>query len=267
MKALVLAAGLGTRLKPWTDRIPKPLIPVLGVEPLFWALSWLNEKDVQDVIVNVHHLPTQIETILKDFQKLLPKLNLSISDESKKILGSAGGIFKVLHDAPVWDEDLLVINADTLSRIDPTLLKGERSSFAASFDERFFKNYSPLSVDKDLCWQESKNAYRRCHFLGVHFLAREDLSFLRQRPFRGEELGLFESIYKPLAERGRAPQARSALSGNNDFWFDLNQREFFKNAEDEIVAHHSEILSKILKERHPHLSFAEAKSVWPKELS
>lgn len=105
--AMVLAAGLGKRMRPITNSMPKPLVKVAGKTLLDWGLDSLAEAGVRKAVVNVHYLPDQIVAHLADCD--LPRI--VISDESTRLLDSAGGIVKALADlgpAPFW-----ILNADT----------------------------------------------------------------------------------------------------------------------------------------------------------
>jgi N-acetyl-alpha-D-muramate 1-phosphate uridylyltransferase len=91
-KAMVFAAGLGTRMRPLTDRVPKPLIAVAGKPLIDHALDRFAQAGVETAIVNVHYLAGQIEAHLaaRETPKIL------ISDEREKLLDQGGGIAKVL---------------------------------------------------------------------------------------------------------------------------------------------------------------------------
>lgn len=88
-KAMLMAAGMGTRLRPFSEKISKPLMPVLGVPCSRFALQSLSEAGVTEVIANLHHLPDMTREGLK---KIFPALQTS--DETAQLLGSAGGIKK-----------------------------------------------------------------------------------------------------------------------------------------------------------------------------
>jgi MurNAc alpha-1-phosphate uridylyltransferase len=107
-KAMVLAAGFGTRMRPLTDRMPKPLVPVAGRPLLDHVLDKLAEAGVADAVVNVHYLPDQII----DHTAARTKPRITISDERDAVLGTGGGVVKALPhlgDAPFFH-----LNADTL---------------------------------------------------------------------------------------------------------------------------------------------------------
>jgi len=90
--AFVFAAGLGSRMRPLTDRLPKPLVEIAGVTLLDRALDAFAEAGVDTAIVNIHHLADQIETRLDGRRR--PRI--IVSDEREKLLDQGGGIKKVL---------------------------------------------------------------------------------------------------------------------------------------------------------------------------
>jgi N-acetyl-alpha-D-muramate 1-phosphate uridylyltransferase len=107
-KAMVLAAGLGVRMRPLTERMPKPLVPVAGRSLLDHVLDKLGEAGVSEAIVNVHYLPDQII----DHVAARQRPHVIISDERHEVLGTGGGVVKalpLLGDAPFFH-----LNADTL---------------------------------------------------------------------------------------------------------------------------------------------------------
>ncbi len=107
---MVLGAGLGTRLKPFTDRLPKPLFPVLGVPCIEFALGSLVDAGVRDLVVNVHAHADRLESWLRD--NVPPALRLAVSDERKQLLGSAGGFRQALDLIP--GERFFSMNADVI---------------------------------------------------------------------------------------------------------------------------------------------------------
>src|SRR5262244_3770767 len=90
--AMVLAAGLGTRMRPFNGRVPKPLVPVGGKALIDYVLDRLAAQGVERTVVNVHHLADQIERHLAGRQA--PKI--VISDERGELLGTGGGVVNAL---------------------------------------------------------------------------------------------------------------------------------------------------------------------------
>ena len=113
MKAMIFAAGLGTRLKPYTDHMPKALVPVAGKPMLEHVILKLKSAGVDGIVINVHHFANQIIDFLKEKDNF--GIQIWISDETEKLLETGGGIKKA---APYFDEPFLVHNADILSNVD-----------------------------------------------------------------------------------------------------------------------------------------------------
>ena len=115
MQAMIFAAGLGTRLKPLTDRIPKALVRV-GGEPLLKRVIFrLKDAGFTRIVVNVHHFSSQIIDYLRDNDNF--GMDIRISDETDKLLETGGGIRKAW---PLFDahEPVLIHNVDILSNVD-----------------------------------------------------------------------------------------------------------------------------------------------------
>ena len=104
--AMVLAAGLGTRLRPITDTMPKPLVPIAGKPMIDYVLDALAEAGVEEAVVNVHHLADQMEAHLARRSKP----NVQISDERAQLMDSGGGLVKGMKMLP--RKPLFVMNAD-----------------------------------------------------------------------------------------------------------------------------------------------------------
>ncbi len=109
---IVLAAGLGTRLLPLTLQLAKPAVPVAGKALVVRVLEWLRREGVDDVVVNLHHLPATVTSLLGDGGQLDLRVRYSWERE---ILGSAGGPARALALWPGYDGPCLVVNGDTLT--------------------------------------------------------------------------------------------------------------------------------------------------------
>ena len=106
-KAMVLAAGLGTRMRPLTDNLPKPLIKIAGKTLLDYALDTVVQAKIETAVINVHYLADQIESHLG--QRSSPII--LISNERRKLLNSGGGIKAALP--LLGKKPFLILNADT----------------------------------------------------------------------------------------------------------------------------------------------------------
>ncbi len=114
MKAMILAAGLGTRLRPWTLSHPKALVPVEGVPMLRRVIESLSAQGFNSLVVNTHHFSDQIIDYLNENSFF--SAEISVSDESEELLDTGGGILnakKLIDNEPV-----LVHNVDILSTAD-----------------------------------------------------------------------------------------------------------------------------------------------------
>ena len=123
--AMVLAAGLGTRMRPFNGQIPKPLVKVGGKALIDYVLDRLADAGVERAVVNVHHLAEQIEWHLASRQRP----HIVISNERRELLGTGGGVVQALPrlgDAPFFH-----VNSDTvwIDGVTPNLMR-----LAAAFD-------------------------------------------------------------------------------------------------------------------------------------
>ena len=120
MKAMIFAAGLGTRLKPLTDNMPKALVPLAGKTLLQWQIERLKSAGITDIIVNVHHFPDMIINYLHENDNF--GCNISVSDERNMLLETGGGLRKakslLIGTNATVEEPILVCNVDILSNID-----------------------------------------------------------------------------------------------------------------------------------------------------
>jgi MurNAc alpha-1-phosphate uridylyltransferase len=115
MKAMIFAAGLGTRFKPWTDRHPKALAMVNGKPLLQRNIEYLQRHGITEVVVNVHHFADQIEDAVQKNKGWGSRI--TISDERGEVLETGGGLMKAAHlledEAP-----FLTLNVDILTDLD-----------------------------------------------------------------------------------------------------------------------------------------------------
>jgi NDP-sugar pyrophosphorylase family protein len=114
MKGMIFAAGIGSRLKPFTDLHPKALVEVGGRPMLYHVIEHMATIGITDIVVNVHHFASQIIKYLVDNNNF--GLNISISDESDRLLDTGGGLAKAL---PLlgYNDSILVHNADILTNV------------------------------------------------------------------------------------------------------------------------------------------------------
>lgn len=150
---MIFAAGLGSRLKPLTDTMPKALVPVAGRPMLEHVILKLRSSGVTEIVINIHHFGEQILDFLKandDFG-----LTIHISDERGQLLDTGGGIKKARPFLDTSDEPFLVHNVDILSDVnlkdvyDCHLQNGSVATLLAS--RRKTSRYLLFDADKKLC--------------------------------------------------------------------------------------------------------------------
>ena len=113
MKAMIFAAGLGTRLKPLTDHMPKALVPVAGKPMLEHVIRKLIAAGCDEIVINVHHFADQIIDFVKANNNF--GITIHISDETDMLLDTGGGIKKA---SSFFNEPFLIHNVDILSNVD-----------------------------------------------------------------------------------------------------------------------------------------------------
>lgn len=195
MKAMVFAAGIGSRLKPFTDFHPKALAPVAGVTALERVLLRLRDAGVDRVVVNVHHFAGQIVDFLDANGNF--GLDIHVSDETSRLLDTGGGLLKARHLlCDGTDEPVLLHNADIVtdfpveemiaaheaSGAAATLLTAQRSSsrqlcFDASGCLRAWHNLSTGEVRPE---GADCGGLRRLAFGGVHVVSPEIFPLLEK---------------------------------------------------------------------------------------
>lgn len=195
MKALVLAAGVGSRLKPWTEHHPKALAPVGGVPMLQRVIEKLLESGINDITVNVFHFADQIIDFIK-----AKGWNINISDERPELLETGGAILKA-EPFLSGDEPILVHNADILSNADfgeietahlernadATLLVSNRSSSRKLiFNQQQLKGWHNLSTDEYRPEGFNlKDRQTELAFSGIYLISPKLIEEMKRKGFEG----------------------------------------------------------------------------------
>jgi len=125
-RAMILAAGLGTRLRPLTDHTPKPLVEVAGVPLIAYGLCLLRDAGIRDVVVNLHHLGERVMSGLGDGSRYGVRIAYS---HEPKALETAGGIVQALH--LLGDAPFAVVSADIYTEFDYRRLEAPLRDIAA----------------------------------------------------------------------------------------------------------------------------------------
>jgi len=196
MKAMIFAAGLGTRLKPFTDHHPKALAEVNGITLLELAIRKLSSAGIIDIIINVHHFSEQIIDFLQQENNF--GINIQISDESDQLLDTGGGLKKAswfFND----NKPFLVHNVDVFSDIDLDLLFHTHMQSCAiatlAVRHRSTQRYFLFNENNQLCgWQNIKT--------GEQKIAKGNPENLTQLAFSGIQI-LHPSIFSLITEEGK----------------------------------------------------------------
>jgi MurNAc alpha-1-phosphate uridylyltransferase len=174
MKAMIFAAGLGTRFKPWTDEHPKALALVNGKSLLQRNIEWLQQYGITDVIVNVHHFPEQVMQAIEKNKGWGSMI--TISDERGQLLETGGGLKKAKSFFDTH-EPFLTINVDILTDLHLDKLisfhtqKKPLISFAVS--DRKTSRYFLFDKELRLCgWQNTKTGEKKISIEKDHLVPK-----------------------------------------------------------------------------------------------
>jgi len=236
MKALILAAGLGTRLKPLTDNKPKALVEVNSITLLEHTINKLKHAGVNEIIVNVHHFADQIKTFLE--QKNYFDIYIEISDESYQLLDTGGGLKKASW---FFDDNkpFFVHNVDVLSDINLGNLYQSHiinhSLVTLAVKDREASRYFLFDDSLQLCgWKNIKT--------GEVKISKNITEILIPLAFSGIQI-LSTDIFKLINETGKFSLTDTyvglakynKITGyrhDKDFWLDLGKPEMIKEGEE-----------------------------------
>ncbi|MBR0195551.1 MAG: nucleotidyltransferase family protein [Paludibacteraceae bacterium] len=188
MVGMIFAAGLGTRLKPLTDTMPKALVPLAGKPLLQWQVEKLRDAGITDIIVNVHHFPDMIIDTVRANNGW--GCNITISDERDQLLDTGGGLKKILNEKlKIKNEPILACNVDILSNIDIREMVDRYASPTSLLvvSDRQTQRYLCFDETDRLCgWTNIKTGElkgrdgRHLAFSGMQILRPEVLALLPQ---------------------------------------------------------------------------------------
>ena len=230
--AMVLAAGLGTRMRAFDGRVPKPLVKVGGKPLIDYVLDRLAEEEVERAVVNVHHLADQLERHLADRQRP----NIVISDERNELLGTGGGVLKALPK--LGGGPFFHVNSDTIwiDGVKPNLRRLAEAFDPARMDALLLLASTATSIGYtgrgDFLMAADGRLTRRGEHEVVPFVYA-GAAILTPAFFAGAPAGAFSMspLFDKAAEAGRLCGLR--LEG---LWMHVGTPEAVKAAEDAIVA-------------------------------
>lgn len=235
MKAMILAAGFGSRLKPITDDIPKAMVTVAGSPIILTLLKNLSNKGIKDFIINLHHH----SKILHQFLELNKPagLNIYYSDESDQLLDTGGAIKKASHFFSDGNP-FLIHNVDILTELDPfVLLKNHnrtKSIATLAVRERETSRYFIFNNKLHLCgWEniiegnrilvnKTDNDLLMLAYSGISIISPEIFSYFPAKN-RFSFIELILAACKHCAITG--------YRHDDGYWYDLGKLERIKEAE------------------------------------
>ena len=245
---MILAAGFGTRLKPLTNDLPKPLFPVLNRPILEHTLHFLRSHNIREIAINLHHKPENIISYFGDGKKF--EMDLHYSRE-EKILGTAGGI-KKLQDF-FKDDSFWVINSDILTDVDLNdaleFHKEKKSKLTLVVRQVFnTEKYRPIKLDDDgrivnflgHSIMNSKDV-TQVMFTGIQIVEPDIFSRIPENKFYGTTEDVFPEMIKDgLPVYGYLHQG---------YWADIGTRETYIRAQADALD--GRLILKIPSSRKP----------------
>jgi NDP-sugar pyrophosphorylase family protein len=240
MKAMVLAAGLGTRLRPLTDERPKALVEVAGRTLLEITLTRLRDFGVRGAIVNVHHFADQVVDYLQSNRNFGMRIEVSREDV---LLDTGCGLRKAawffLEDAQRSEESFILHNVDVISTIDlARMVRAHAESHALAtlaVQKRESSRYLIFDGQLKLCGRQKREQQEMVRaaphpaalaFSGIHVVSTRLLRMMKEE-------GVFSIIdtYLRLAGEGEEIQAFPA---DQYYWRDLGTPESLRRAEEDL---------------------------------
>lgn len=223
--ALILTAGLGTRLRPLTDVRAKPAVPVAG-EPLIRRIArWLASQGVTDIVLNLHHRPETIAAAMGDGSDLGARVRYSW--EQPAVLGAAGGARQAL--SIIGADTFFVINGDTLTDVDLAALSAAHESAGASVTLALVVNRQPdryggVLLDAEQCvtgFAPRGRAEGSFHLVGVQIVRASVFASLPAGQPANSVGGVYDALIarQPGAIRGFVCDAAFWDIGTvSDYW-------------------------------------------------
>ncbi len=212
MKAIILAGGRGKRLRPITDYVPKPLIPIKNIPIIEWQIKYLKKFGISEIIVCSGYKTKMIENYLNN-KKLGIKITFSIED---KPLGTGGAIKKA--GKKIKDKSFLVINGDIITNIDLKKMMEKENSIASI---QLKTKFGILQTDgnKIIKFDEKKEITELWMNAGIYHLNKETL----------KELPIVGDIEKTLFPDYAKKEKLSTIKFTNSKWYSIDS---FKDMEE-----------------------------------
>jgi NDP-sugar pyrophosphorylase family protein len=194
MKAMIFAAGLGTRFKPWTDKHPKALAVVNGKTLLQRNIEYLQQYGISEVVVNVHHFAGQVIKVIEDNKGW--GSNIIISDETEEVLETGGGLLKAKQY--LQNETFITINVDILTNANLadflTTHRQEEAVITLAVTDRKTQRYLLFDKYNRLCgWRNTDTQKEKISVPAVEYV---------EKAYSG--IAIFEpSVFDAITQTGK----------------------------------------------------------------
>jgi len=236
MYAIVLAGGLGLRLRPLTNRKPKPMVEILRKPILEYQIEWLKSQGVDNFVIACGYKHEKIVKYFGDGEKLGVRIQYSVEKEK---LGTGGGIKQALNYVDENEEDIIVTNGDIITTIDlkPMIEYHKETNFMATMLLVPFKSpYGIVDVDETSRIRGFREKPELPYWIngGVYIIKRNIVDFL---PDRGD---IEKETFPVLAEKGLLGSYKS-----RGFWRAIDTIKDLSETEDEL----KKLLMKVLLEK------------------
>jgi len=244
MKAMIMAAGLGTRLRPLTDHRPKALVEIAGRTLLDITLSRLRAFDIWEVIINAHHYADMIVEYLKENDNFAMRIEIS---REEVLLDTGGGVKKAawffLEDSKRPDEPFIVHNVDVISTIDLRRMvqfhKENQALATLAMQKRETARYLYFDEQLQLCGRRSgrdqapvfvrpSHGARALAFSGIHIISSRFLAMMTEE-------GAF-SIVNSYLRLAAQQEKILAFRADEYYWRDLGRPENVLQAAQDLKA-------------------------------
>lgn len=233
MKAMILAAGSGTRLLPLTRLRPKPLFPIFSTPLLGLTINQLKESGVKDIVINTHHLNQKITAYFQD--NIPSDVTITLRYESH-LLGTAGAIKNV---EGFWDDQpFILVNGDIIHTIDLNTAYHHhiKSGNLATLILHHYPRYHQVEIDqegtivgvREKRVKEALSATHRCAFTGIHIISPQ---LLREIP-PNQYVDII-SIYLQLIARDMNMKV-CGHQVENHYWLDIGTPEDYHHIHRDI---------------------------------
>lgn len=194
MRAMILAAGLGTRLGPLTKLIPKALVKIDGKPMLEHIILKLKAEGISHIIINIHHHSDQIREFLRTENNF--GCHISLSDESDCLLDSGGGLRKasgffsdgkdfLLHNVDIFSEAPLgdfIRQHEQNGALATLMVRKRHSSRYLLFDEKDeLRGWKNTVTGEIICPEGYREGYREMAFSGIHMISPEIFTFMPEK--------------------------------------------------------------------------------------